>query len=167
MKEVGQQLEVWAIDQSEIRMVDLFGRSAFNRYYYAAFLVTRDMLGELHSNWKGTQHNNIPELLEGALKKPVLTQLNKNVRKEIITQGDRSRLQQELNKATTGLANLLKEAYHIRVIADYEPEIPVEITKNKVISLSGVKLSTANRWAGQAQSHCKTIRRIWQEVGLA
>lgn len=166
MKVVGDQLENWAHAQSDFRSSDLFGRSAFNRYYYAAFLVTREMLGDLDSNWKHTQHKNIPELLEVALKKPVLNKLSANVRKDIITEGDKKRLQQELQIATTDLANLLREAYDVRIVADYEPEESV-IIKNKVITLKGCKLNSASGWVGRAKNCCKTIRRVWQETGLA
>ena len=46
MKIVGEKLERWALEQKAVDEKDLFGRSAFNRYYYAVFLLTREMLGK-------------------------------------------------------------------------------------------------------------------------
>lgn len=63
MKVVGDKLENFALGEKNILSKDLFGRSAFNRYYYAAFLVTREMLGELQNSWKATPHRQIPILL--------------------------------------------------------------------------------------------------------
>ena len=58
MKIVGEQLESWALDRKVETERDLFGRSAFNRYYYAVFLLTREMLGEFKASWKKTMHAN-------------------------------------------------------------------------------------------------------------
>lgn len=166
MKTVGEKLEDWAHSQSDERNKDLFARSAFNRYYYAAFLITRDMLGEFKSEWKHTPHKGIPGLLEDALKKPVLDQLKKAVRNGIINIGEMSKLRQDLQNATSELANLLREAYDARIIADYEPEVAIEI-KGRVFSLKSYSLNAASGWANRASGHCKTIRRIWKDAGLA
>ena len=47
---------------------DAFGRSAFNRYYYAAFLSTRELLSMIERSWSGVPHSNIPALLENDLR---------------------------------------------------------------------------------------------------
>lgn len=44
MKVVGEQLHDWALQKKAQPERDVFGRSAFNRFYYAAFLITREML---------------------------------------------------------------------------------------------------------------------------
>lgn len=59
MQYVGSELERLALSDADPNNADLLGRSAFNRYYYAAFLITRETLGYMQPNWKGTQHANI------------------------------------------------------------------------------------------------------------
>lgn len=165
MKVVGDQLEKWARSQSESHEKDLFGRSAFNRYYYAAFLITREMLGNYKSEWKRTPHAAIPDLLEKSLPKSVLNQLNNYQKKGLMTSRDVSRLRTTLKTATSELANLLREAYEIRVIADYEPEMVITIKENAIL-LNHHNLSSASNWADHANSYCKTIYKVWRDAGL-
>ncbi|MDP1548660.1 MAG: hypothetical protein Q8L97_00665 [Nitrosomonas sp.] len=165
MKIVGDQLEKWAHIQSESHKKDLFGRSAFNRYYYAAFLITREMLGNYKSEWKRTPHAEIPKLLKSSFSKPVINQMNINQKKGLMTTSEASRLRKKLKTATSELANLLKEAYDARVIADYDPETTITIEGNN-ISLKFYKLNSASSWADRASGYCKTIYSVRRDVGL-
>lgn len=165
MKVVGKQLEKWAHTQSDFHKKNLFGRSAFNRYYYAAFLITREMLSNYKSEWKRTPHAEIPRLLETSFSKPVISQLNNYKRKGLMTDGEVSRLRTKLKTATSELASLLREAYDARVIADYEPETTIT-TKGNIISLKLYKLDSASSWADRANSYCKTIYSVRRDVGL-
>ncbi|POZ50478.1 hypothetical protein [Methylovulum psychrotolerans] len=165
MKVVGEQLEKWAHNQAEPHIKNLFGRSAFNRYYYAAFLITREMLGDFEPKWKYTPHSDIPGLLENALRKPILNRLKHAVRFEIISFTEEQRLRQELQIATSELSSLLKSAYNVRIIADYQPETAMKID-GKVISLDDCNLNSASSWADRARAHCKIIRRVRKEAGL-
>lgn len=165
MKLVGEKLENVASSESDLIKKDLFGRSAFNRYYYAAFLITRELLGDLEPKWKKTPHKEIPELLQGAVRKPVIRRLKQDVKKDLITHGELSALQSKLNIATNELANLLVQAYHVRKVADYEPENHISVN-NKIIVLSSCKLTSANNWADRASAYCKDIRKVWKDSGL-
>ena len=166
MNIVGKKLEDWALEQTDFSSKDFFGRSAFNRFYYAAFLVTREMIGALDAKWTNTNHNQIPDLLEGSVKDPVKEELQASVKKGLITAGERSRFLTTLNYASSELANLLRWAYDIRCIADYEPEIKIE-QKAKVIFLNEYKLASASTWPDRANAYCKAIRKVWGDTGLA
>ncbi len=165
MKIVGEKLQDIAISETDSVKQDLFGRSAFNRFYYAAFLEVRKMLGELDPKWKRTPHGNIPQLLEKGVRKPVTNALRESVKGDVITEAESNKRKHELFTSTTDLANLLREAYDIRLIADYEPENIVEVN-DKVISLNSLKLTTAISWSNKASSYCKSIRKVWKETGL-
>ena len=165
MKLVGEKLEDVALSESDGMRKDLFGRSAFNRYYYAAFLITREMLGDIEPKWKKTPHKAIPELLKNAVRKPVVNRLKLNAKKDIITSGELSVLQTKLTKATTELANLLLQAYDVRLVADYEPETHITETK-RIITLRSCTLTSANTWADRASAYCKDIRKVWRDSGL-
>lgn len=166
MKAVGEQLQDWAVTQKEIAVKDLFGRSAFNRYYYAAYLVTRKNLGELDPKWKKEKHKALPNTLVTTVRKPVGQELDKQVKKGVITNKERSVALDSLKVATAALSDLLREAYDLRCVADYEPEESIEVD-GKVMSLKDCKLNTAREWPSKANAYCKTIRKVWGEAGLA
>lgn len=166
MKIVGEKLEHWALEQKAVDEKDLFGRSAFNRYYYAVFLLTREMLGEFQTSWKGTMHASIPDLLRTSVKKEVKKTLESAIRSGLISQGESSQIMNQHNVSLNALATLLEEAYQVRKIADYEPEIAIQQKRN-VLSLDRHKLTSAKAWPDRAASYCKAIRKVWKEVGLA
>lgn len=165
MKLVGDQLSVWALSQKDGAAQDVFGRSAFNRYYYSAFLVTRAMLAEFDSKWKKEKHSSIPILLTKGIKKRVKNSLDKNVKAGVLTEGEKGKLLASLNSSTSELSNLLLDAYSLRCVADYEPEELITID-GRVIKLRNEKLTSANTWPDKANSCCKVIRRVWMEAGL-
>ena len=167
MQIVGDELSRLALaKQGDFQDFDLLSRSAFNRYYYASFLVTRDTLGKMQSNWKGTAHAEIPKLLENGLKKPVRHQLNIQLTKGIIDKGDHSRLLTSINSVACELAQLLRSAYDARIVADYEPDIKITFD-NKLIMLKTYKITTAKEWPTRAEMYCGRLLRLWKEIGLA
>jgi hypothetical protein len=166
MKVVGQILEQLAIDDDDELKSDMLGRSAFNRYYYAAFLVTRETLGKMQPNWKGTVHAEIPNLLKNGLKKPARAAIKRQKRSGLIGEGDSSRMLTEINVTGNELAELMALAYDARILADYEPEVKTTKTGN-VISLKSFKLSSAKNWPDRANQHCSKLLKVWREIGLA
>lgn len=165
MKVVGDRLSEWASSERDVTNVDLFGRSAFNRYYYSAFLVTRQLLRELDPSWGKLAHSAIPGVLGGALAKRVRKQIKTLRKQNLISDSEESRYRSSLNTATSQLADLLNASYSVRVTADYEPEIRVD-TSGSHLKLDDVTIDTANNWPDRASLYCGTIRRIWREVGL-
>ncbi len=165
LKIVGEKLESIAISETDPVKKDLFGRSAFNRFYYAAFLEVRKMLGELAPKWKRTGHSDIPKLLVKSVRKPVINALKKSLEEDVITKEEFEKLESELLNSTTDLANLLRHAYDVRKTADYDPEKLIEVN-GKVISLNSIKLTTAIFWSNKSISYCKSIKKVWKETGL-
>lgn len=166
MQIVGNELERLALSNGDPKDSDLLGRSAFNRYYYASFLITRETLGFMQSNWKGTVHAEIPNLLEKGIRKPARVALEKQLRTGLIDKGEKSRILAELNSTGSELAQLLRLAYDARILADYEPEIRTTRQDN-VISLKSYKLSAAKNWPTTAERLCGRLKRTWKEIGLA
>ncbi|MCL1076925.1 hypothetical protein D5R81_02140 [Parashewanella spongiae] len=166
MQYVGSELERLALKNTDINHADLLGRSAFNRYYYAAFLITRETLGFMQSNWIGTAHAEIPNLLEKGLRKPAKAALRKQVSSGLLDKGNESRLLTELNATGSELSQLLRQAYDARILADYEPEVKTK-KDGGVIYLRTHKLTTASQWPNQAERQCAKLKRIWKEIGLA
>ncbi|MFH1954732.1 MAG: hypothetical protein ABIL06_24350, partial [Pseudomonadota bacterium] len=75
MKTVADKLAELAIGEKNENTADAFGRSAFNRYYYASYLITRQMLKDLNTSWASTGHSKIPELLENSIIKRIRTEI--------------------------------------------------------------------------------------------
>ena len=164
MNRVGMQLGIWAMGRDSSKERDLFGRSAYNRFYYAAFLVTRKMLSDFNPEWKKQSHSAIPCLLTGQVKKEPIAALKRQNRARVISPSASRKMESQLRDATSDLAALLQEAYQVRRIADYEPEISVTL-QNGTMSLSGHKFGTACGWSNRASHLCGIIRRIWEDSG--
>ena len=92
MKIVGDELSILASSRHGSDDFDLLGRSAYNRYYYSAYLITRQTVGQMRSDWKRISHAGLPTLLDSALINVVKSHLERQRRTNLITQGQYSRL---------------------------------------------------------------------------
>lgn len=165
MKLVGEHLSQIATARADAREADLFGRSAFNRYYYASFLTVRETLKQIDTKWAEPSHAEIPDLLRGQ----VLKHIKKQARLlEDSHQLSHSQAQSIINiaiNATAALADLLTKAREVRRVADYEPEIPV--TKvGTVMRLADQTLDTAKGWPVRAEQQSGIILRTYAELGI-
>ncbi|HVC59305.1 MAG TPA: hypothetical protein VND19_02930 [Acetobacteraceae bacterium] len=140
---------------------DLFGRSSFNRYYYAVYLHVRSLLGDLNGTWATAQHASIPELLTGQ----VLVKI-KRQRLRAVRLGDNETVQicHRAASSANALANLMREAYAVRVAADYHPDIPVVPDKRDRFRLNQVSVTTAHNWLARARQHGQAIERAWSSA---
>lgn len=165
MQIVGDRLVQWTEDCAEVAEADKFGRSAFNRYYYSAFLLTRAMLGEFDTGWQRTAHSEIPNLLKTGVKRRIETALTAAEKGGIISVSEKSSMLTQVKSALNELASLLAEAYEVRVVADYEPEEILRVSAG-AISLRSCNAEAASNWSNRTSAYCKTIRRVWMEAGL-
>lgn len=140
------------------RDFDLFGRSSFNRYYYAAYLQVRSLLGNLNETWAEAQHKSIPELLNGEILKRIRRQRTRSAKLE-----DNSAIQicSRAESAVRELATLMKQAYAVRVIADYRPDIAVLPDARNRFQLNLVPVTTAHDWPARTRIHSEIIKRAW------
>lgn len=145
----------------ESRDFDLFGRSAFNRYYYAAFLEVRSMLRDLNETWAEIPHADIPKLLTGQVRTTI-----KRKQRWATRLGETEAVQICIRGATSAheLAALMGEAYAVRVTADYYPEIAIVSGNRGRFQLNLVHVTTAHDWAGRARGFGQKIKRAWKVV---
>ncbi|MBU2549145.1 MAG: hypothetical protein KKB20_12070 [Proteobacteria bacterium] len=166
MQSVGDKLAELACEPGrKVEDVDVFGRSAFNRYYYASYLITRKMLFDLNPNWVNTRHKNIPELLRKTIISRIRDQIRKQSKKGLITKSKEQKIRNDINDAVSELSLIIAEAYNIRVIADYRPDNKI-FRKHKDLILENKSLNEAKKWSGRASMFSKKIIRIWKDVGL-
>lgn len=165
MQIVGNKLVELANKEKIVSNADLLGRSAFNRYYYSAYLITRELLKELDTKWAKQPHSAIPDLLRKAIVKKVKENIQRSMKLGTIDYGEGLKLQATLKVAANELANMMSAAYAIRIIADYEPDIKI-VKIGTVFSLEKELITTARHWSNQASSYTTSIRKVWREVGL-
>jgi hypothetical protein len=144
---------------------DAFGRSAFNRHYYATFLTVRELLISIDEAWARTPHAEIPERIERNLVALIKDTAKRQVRSRALDAGRSSSIVRLSISAATEIASVLKSAYTIRVAADYEPSHKI------VFGATGIELDSCS--IGEASSWCVRVERekwklivISKELGL-
>lgn len=166
MQIVGDRLSELARTEKKGDQVDAFARSAFNRYYYAAFLTTREMLRTLNTNWTRTPHAAIPELLNGQVFARIKMETSRQWKSGELTRKKSIQMKTEAKQAAAKLADLLRIANHIRVVADYLPEEEL-LWDGDTFKLSGQTISAASRWSRYASMHAGILLKVWRNLGLS
>ncbi len=160
MHTVGHHLQKKAVG-AETHNKDAYARSAFNRYYYSAFLTIREMLASLDSSWTKLNHTSCSEVLNGK----VLKQL-KDARRRARKKNDRT-LVKKINRAewsVNELAKTISTAYGIRVVADYEQEEHVDFDETARFALRSVDVTVAHDWEKNTRTHCIIVKSVWDEI---
>lgn len=166
MQDVGDHLANFAKKQKNRDIQDHFGRSAFNRYYYASFLEARALLSTIDGSIKSASHKAIPEIILGKnVIRRAQREINRQKNNNLINASEASRLKTILNNATGEIAALLNSAYRVRCIADYEPE--VRITKiGSNLRLGDHTLNSAKNWSTRIMRSSGAILQVWNDIGL-
>jgi hypothetical protein len=165
MKAVGDHLAEVAKNESAFTTADLFGRSAFNRYYYATFLGVRETLQKIDSRWATPTHKDVPEVLRGEVLNRAKTQIKTLKQTGYLTDGQAAALKSKASVATAELACLMTRARATRRLSDYEPE--TKITKSgDVIKMGECSLTEARSWSDRADAFSKTILKVYADIGL-
>lgn len=158
MRQVAEHLESEAKRRRmSVDEVNLFARSAFNRYYYATFLLARELMKKFRPDWKGN-HSSLPKELTGSILREI---------KQLKNKANRLRDYGVVNQCDAcihhihRLSEVLEDAYGLRVIADYEPEIAAAIDRDGTIALGDKKISEAKHWVEQAILLKGQIETFW------
>lgn len=140
---------------------DAFARSAFNRYYYSAFLNIRELLSALDASWSSLPHKSYPDLLKGQVKR----RLNE-ARRRAGRIGDTPLINRIDNakRAIDELSKVMSTAYGIRVVADYEPGEAVNFETTSRFALRSVDISDAHEWENSTRVLCQNVRKTWDEI---
>jgi hypothetical protein len=163
MQRVGLALAQKAVTAQAPDEADVFGRSAFNRYYYASYLVTRAMLRKMDASWSRISHKDIQPLLTGKVVERVRRASRNQQRLGLIN--DAASLCSSVTAAASALADMMKAAREVRCVADYEPETQI-VRRGEVIKLVGHSIEEAKYWPRRASAHSGTILKTWRRLGL-
>ena len=162
MEDVAHHLQREALVRPTESQRDSFGRSAFNRFYYAAFLPVSRTLRSLRPEWAGIPHKDIPDLMRGK----VLTALKKG-KHQANRVGDHETAAACARAMSLchELADLMKTGYAVRVTADYETDVAVDFSSGIDFRLATVAVSTAKQWPSRATAFAQTIQSAWKQIG--
>lgn len=159
MEKVGLLLQKTALSSRQVPDdFDLFGRSAFNRYYYSVFLMVRSLILEFNPSWSAS-HSSIPDMLTTSVHKELSRYRSKILKKqdspsvEVINRGI---------AALSQLSSMMKVANATRVTADYNPAIRIEPLDQERFRLGTATIQDAHNWTDQAKTLTATIRRAWR-----
>lgn len=140
---------------------DLFGRSAFNRYYYATYLDVKEVLGSLKAEWGGIPHGDVPNVLVGAVKKALIKGRDRAQR---ASDPETAELCSRAVHATHLLSEMMTNGYATRVAADYHPEVKIDFADAYNFTLNFVRVKDAADWPGKARLMLRTITVAWRQV---
>ncbi|AZP13561.1 hypothetical protein [Undibacterium parvum] len=162
MEIVARHLQEQAESKAPSHEGDLFGRSAFNRYYYAAYLEVRFGLSGWRPEWKGDMaHAKIPEILRGQVLRTLKTGLRAAERN---SDNEVASLCSGGITAARELAQLMDNGRSARVTADYNPEIKVEFRPDTNFRLNTVGVHEARSWPVKARTWVNIISQAWRQV---
>lgn len=145
MNRVANHLRNHALSLSAEGEIDVFGRSAFNRYYYACYWEIRSRLPELHHNWLRLGHKDLPKYLSGEIKTKLLENARLLLKKGALSNRDYGNLLPRTEQSIRKISDFLVRGYAIRCAADYSPEFKA-IKENGSLCLNGQKLSSLETW---------------------
>ena len=159
---VGHHLQKEAISAAPAEK-EAYARSAFNRYYYSAFLNARSLLVELLDQSKASEmkHASYPGFLKGTIQKK-LSHERRNASKI----GD-ARLVSRIDlakRSAAELARIMEIANKAREAADYEQDEPVRFGGSYRFSIKSVDISDAHDWEEATRRHCNVVRKVWDEI---
>ena len=165
MQRVGDKLYEIALAEKLESSADVFGRSAFNRYYYSSYLLTRDMLVLINDNWKKFPHKTIPSILTVNLFNLIKNTLKRQVRSGLISDAEAKRRKYEALSSINAMSTVLAESYSTRVDADYYPEKKIKKERNNIY-LGNQSIESAKRWTERILTHRKVITNVCRQLGI-
>lgn len=150
--------------KSEGGIADAYGRSAFNRYYYAVYLEVRELLLKFKSDWD-VKHAKAPEYLEENLQEIFRREIKRQERSQLLTHAEGKRIASAVSSSGSVIAQVLRVAYKVRVISDYEPDEPVKFDQS-TFHLDSHSEGEAKGWLRTVETHKSRILRHGKELGL-
>lgn len=163
MKIVGDKLAEIAMNETDAERQDLFGRSAFNRYYYSVYWISRRLITKIKGDWKDHNHKDIPNILNGDIKQNIVRGIVQAVKQEVLEQSESDKMREKVVNRLIELAELITVAHNIRVVADYEPD--KLITNDAELALENSPLASAGSWEEKAMTCHDEVLFVWEEIG--
>ncbi len=165
MKIVADKLRDIAAATADPGELDQFGRSAFNRYYYAAFLIVRARLLAMDAGWGKAAHKSLPDILSNRLCRQARQRVAAMKRAGALDDATGAQVLHSIHNSAGSLSQLLTNAYAARTVADYEPEERV-FRDSGTLRLRNFTLKAAESWPSQAERAAAQMFLHWRKLGL-
>ena len=165
MEQVADALTQHAVATDSLLNANLFGRSAFNRYYYGVFLAVREMIRYGHPEIVRFPHKTMPDDLTGKLREKIVDVARERAKRGLISHAEQSQFVERASTALRELAEILKEGYRIREIADYEPSVLATVQNGHVL-LDDKTSDAARNWGRRAERAIGQVKHVWRQLGL-
>lgn len=164
MSQVGDHLVQHATGLSG-DAADAFGRSAFNRYYYAAYLSVREFLVELEPHLARQSHVQIPTLFTKTVPKRLREEARRQALSGMLTHTKRDEIGRSVNRAASVIADVMTVAYAVRVAADYHPETRIE-GQSGAFRLASQSAAQAKDWKRNIDMAKGTLFDVYRTLAL-
>jgi hypothetical protein len=164
MKIVADKLSEIALQSDLDHEIDLFGRSAFNRYYYAAYLAVRKNLMEIKPEWAKAPHKNLPKILTSSINELAKRIAFNQKKKGSLTASEKSQIVTSIKTCGEQLSRILQRGDEARIYADYFPEKMVKRTPDD-LSLHNCTLHEARSWPIHAERRAGQLLFSWRQLG--
>ena len=162
MEEVAYHLQNEATRRTDPLQRDRFGRSAFNRFYYATFIPISQALAALKPEWTELPHKDVPRVIRGSVIK---TFKDGRIRASRLGDFDTAANCARAISLCHDLANIMESGYAVRVTADYHSEVSVDFAAGVDFRLATVPVSVARQWPSRAAAYSVVIRDTWRQIG--
>ena len=163
MQIVAKHLELEA-NRRQGEELDLFARSAFNRYYYACYRLVWQLHKTVYPEMNVPGHRDLPDKIERSLYRKFLSQFQRAAKRRLISEGKAKQLRSSVRRSTSELSNVLRQSYGVRCTADYHPEILV-IREGSKLVLELTSLAVAPGWVKRVNQLCSSLISEWKSLG--
>ena len=164
MRRVGNYLRDHAMALRDADELNVFARSAINRYYYATFMLSRNMYRQVFPGQRVPSHDGMPKALVGKLRTKIKEHAKDAEKLGLLRVDEHTNVVRRVTIILSSLHDLLASSYQTRTIADYYPEITA-VRTNGSISLDRVKIGTAASWPEKADRLCGQLLAEWKRLG--
>ncbi len=111
--------------------------------------------------WAELPHATYPELLRGEIRRELRKAKERSQR---IGDPQAVGLLSRALTAADGIADLMRDASSVRVVADYNPDIAIEFLPGGRFSLNNVDITAAHQWVSKVDVWADAIESAWRYI---
>jgi hypothetical protein len=119
------------------------------------------MIMALDTKWSQLPHADYPAVLRGAVKKKLQDGRKKAIR---VNDAEVVGACAKAISAASEIAKLMETASATRVVADYNPQIPVDFLPNGRFSLNNINITDAHQWFHKADGWSSVVESVWSQL---
>lgn len=140
----------------------MFYRTTFNRNYYAAYHVVRELVETVSRRQVNIGHSAMPDHLRGRFKNNIEFRVRQLSRANPMIRNNQGKYIADIRGSIKELANLLEQAYHVRCDADYRADIQI-LCFDDTYSLSATTAKESRWWYKTAELQANKLLKVWTD----